>query len=143
MTRMFLPDINLWLALAFESHVHHAAAKGWFEGLASERCSFCRLTQQGFLRLATNPKAFGTEAVTLVEAWLMHDVLLGDPRIAFADEPPGVEPLWRGYTQRGSFSPNLWNDAYLAAFARAANFELITFDKGFSQYADVKCTILS
>jgi predicted nucleic acid-binding protein len=54
---MFLPDINLWLALAFESHVHHAAAKGWFEGLTSERCSFCRLTQQGFLRLVTNPKA--------------------------------------------------------------------------------------
>ena len=140
---MFLPDINLWLALAFESHVHHAAAKDWFEGLSGEGCAFCRLTQQGFLRLATNPKAFGTEAVTLAEAWLMYDALLGDPRISFADEPPGVEPLWRGYTQHRSFSPNLWNDAFLAAFARAADFELITFDKGFSRYADLKCTILS
>jgi toxin-antitoxin system PIN domain toxin len=126
---MFLPDINLWLALAFQSHVHHAVAKDWFEGLTSERCSFCRLTQQGFLRLATNPKAFGTEAVTLAEAWLMYDALLGDPRVSFADEPHGVETLWRGYTQHQSFSPNLWSDAYLAAFARAADYELITFNK--------------
>jgi toxin-antitoxin system PIN domain toxin len=140
---MFLPDINLWLALAFQSHVHHAVAKGWFENLSGEGCSFCRLTQQGFLRLATNPKAFGAEAVTLDQAWLMYDALLGDPRISFADEPPGVEPLWRGYTQHRSFSPNLWSDAFLAAFARAAGYELITFDKGFSRYADVKCTILS
>jgi predicted nucleic acid-binding protein len=55
---MFLPDINVWLALAFESHVHHEVAKGWLEGLSSEGCAFCRTTQQGFLRLATNPKAF-------------------------------------------------------------------------------------
>jgi uncharacterized protein len=73
----------------------------------------------------------------------MYDALLVDPRISFAGEPPGVELLWRGYTQHGSFSPNLWNDAYLAAFARAAGYELVTFDKGFSRYTDVKCTILS
>ena len=34
------------------------------------------------------------------------------------------------------------NDAFLAACARTANLELATFDKGFAQYADLKCTIL-
>jgi hypothetical protein len=90
---MFLPDINLWLTLAFESHVHHAAAHAWFEGSASAGCSFCRLTQQGFLRLATNPKAFDTEAVTLAGAWVLYDAFLDDPRISFAAEPAGLEPL--------------------------------------------------
>ena len=66
---MYLPDVNLWLALAFESHVNHARAKSWF-GAAL-------------------------------------------------------------------------NDAFLAAFAKTAGFELLTFDKGFAQYVDVKCTILS
>jgi toxin-antitoxin system PIN domain toxin len=140
---MFLPDINPWLALVFQSHVHHAVARDWFEGSSGERCSSCRLTQQGFLRLATNPKAFDTEAVTLADAWRMYDAFLDDPRISFAVEPDGVEPLWRGCTQHQSFSPKVWNDAFLAAFARAADDELITFDKGFSQYAQVKCTILS
>jgi len=140
---MFLPDVNLWLALAFESHVHHAVAKNWFEGLSSEGCSFCRLTQQGFLRLATNPKAFGAEAVTLPDAWRMYDAFLGDPRVSFSGEPAGVEPHWRSYTQSQSFSPKVWNDAFLAAFARAAGYELITFDKGFARYTNVTCTILS
>jgi uncharacterized protein len=45
---MFPHDVNLWLKLAFQSHIHHTAAKDWFEGLSSEECSFRRLTQQGF-----------------------------------------------------------------------------------------------
>jgi hypothetical protein len=43
---MLLPDVNVWLALTFDSHVHHPAAKTWFDGLADEVCFFCRLTQQ-------------------------------------------------------------------------------------------------
>ena len=101
------------------------------------------MTQQGFLRLATNPKAVGAAAVTLADAWIMYDALLGDPFVSFTDEPDGVESLWRGYTQHQSFSPKVWNDAYLAAFARAAGCELVTFDKGFSQYTHLKSTILS
>src|SRR5262249_13821708 len=101
------------------------------------------LTQQGFLRLATNPKAIEAEAVTLADAWRMYDAMLADPRISFTGEPEGIESLWRGYTQHQSFSPKVWNDAFLAAFAQAAGYELVTFDRGFSQYKQVKCTILS
>ena len=54
MKKTLLPDINVWLALTFDSHIHHAAAKAWFDPLSDEVCYFCRLTQQGFLRLATN-----------------------------------------------------------------------------------------
>src|SRR5271157_3342207 len=102
---MFLADINLWLALAFRSHIHHESGKNWFEGLSNDSCAFCRLTQQGFLRLATNPKAFGAEAVSMSDAWRMFDEFLGDPRVSFADEPANIEPRWRGYTQRRAFSP--------------------------------------
>jgi uncharacterized protein len=140
---MFLADINLWLALAFRSHIHHESGKNWFEGLPNDSCAFCRLTQQGFLRLATNPKAFGAEAVSMSDAWRMFDEFLGDPRVSFADEPANIEPLWRGYTQRRTFSPKVWSDAYLAAFALAAGLELVSFDKGFAQFQSLHCTILS
>ena len=36
MPRMLLPDVNVWLALAFDSHVHHPVAKQWFDGLSNE-----------------------------------------------------------------------------------------------------------
>jgi hypothetical protein len=101
------------------------------------------MTQQGFLRLATNPSVFQDEAVSLDQAWRMYDAILGDPRIEFLHEPTHVETYWRRHTQRRLHSPKVWNDAYLAAFAQAAALELVTFDKGFAQYKDVRCTILS
>ena len=140
---MLLLDINVWLSLAFDSHAHHPVGKQWFDGLSDQVCYFCRLTQQGFLRLATNPSVFGKNAVTLPDAWQKFDLFMSDPRVSLAEEPDGLESYWRGYTQRQSFSPKVWNDAFLAAFARAAGLELVTFDKGFAQYKNLSCIILS
>jgi toxin-antitoxin system PIN domain toxin len=101
------------------------------------------MTQQGFLRLATNPSVFGKHALSLTEAWQKYDLLQSDAYVSFVDEPPGIEPLWRVHTQTRMFSPKVWNDAYLAAFAQASSFELVTIDQGFSHYRNVRCKILS
>jgi toxin-antitoxin system PIN domain toxin len=140
---MHLPDVNIWLALAFASHKHHPSATTWFAAIGRADCAFCRLTQQAFLRLATTPRVLADAAVTLTDAWHMYDNLFSDPRVVFAEEPEGLESFWRGHTQRRSFSPKVWNDAYLAAFAQAADFEVVTFDGGFAQYKNVRCTILT
>jgi uncharacterized protein len=140
---MHLPDINVWLALTFDSHVHHPAAKTWFDALPDDAiCYFCRLTQIGFLRLATNRSVFGKHALSLQDAWQKYDSYMSDPRVAFAEEPADLEKHWRSFTQTRSFSPHVWNDAYLAAFALAGNLHLVTFDKAFGQYSGVNCTIL-
>jgi toxin-antitoxin system PIN domain toxin len=140
---IYLPDVNVWLAMSFRGHEHHAAAKKWFEQTPNRRCTFCRWTQQAFLRLASNPKALKDEAVSLIEAWRLYDALLLDPRVIYSEEPPELEKHWREYTRRRTFSPKVWSDAYLAAFVRGASLELATFDKGFTQYKNAKCTILS
>jgi toxin-antitoxin system PIN domain toxin len=140
---MHLLDVNVWLALAFDSHQHHQPAVAWFSAAQAESCCFCRVTQLGFLRLATTPRVMTDRALTLQEAWLAYDAFYNDPRVVFADEPEDLEPVWRTYTQHNMFSPKVWNDAYLAALAHAAGFELVTFDKGFAQYKNVNCTILS
>ena len=141
---MYLPDINVWLALAFLGHVHHRSARSWFDSLPENcRCFFCRFTQQGFLRLANNPRAFPQIAVTQPEAWRLYDTFLSNPRIEVAPEPPRLEAHWRQFTQLPQFSPQRWSDAYLVAFAQAAGFEVVTFDKGFAQYIDLRQTILS
>ena len=139
---MFLLDVNLWVALAFDKHVHHSVANNWFGGISDGNGSFCRMTQQGFLRLSTNPKVLGSDAVTLVDAWRLYDRFLSDPRVVFAPEPEGIELLWRGHTRARPFSPKVWNDAYLAAFAQAAGYGLVTFDRGFAQFAGLGCNIL-
>lgn len=97
----------------------------------------------GFLRLATNPKVLRGDAVSMAEAWRAFDELMSDERVVFAEEPVGIEAAWRDLTQRQTFSPNVWNDAYLAAFAQDADFQVITFDKGFAQYKNLRLTILT
>lgn len=87
---MYLLDINVWLAMAFRRHVSHAAAAAWFQA-APGPCLFCRLTQMGFLRLASNPSALGPAAVSMADAWRAYDALFSDPKVAFIDEPAGTE----------------------------------------------------
>jgi predicted nucleic acid-binding protein len=93
--------------------------------------------------LANNPRAFPQVAVTQADAWRLYDAFISNPRIQVAFEPPLLESLWRQSTQLPQFSPQRWSDAYLAAFAQAANFELVTFDKGFAQYRNLRQTVLS
>jgi predicted nucleic acid-binding protein len=100
------------------------------------------MTQQGFLRLASNVKVFPKDAVSLTDAWKLFDRILTDLRIGFAGEPAGIETQWRSYSQGGTFSPNVWNDAYLAAFAMSGGYELVSFDKGFARYAGLMHTRL-
>ncbi|HEX4412694.1 MAG TPA: TA system VapC family ribonuclease toxin [Lacipirellulaceae bacterium] len=140
---MLLPEVNVWLALTFDSHVHHPGAKHWFNALSTDVCLFCRLTQIGFLRLTTNSSVFGKDALTLDVAWQKYNLLLCDARVSYVDEPTGLKTFWRAHAQGRSFSPKVWTDAYLAAFAQAANLEVVSFDRGMAQYQNIRWSILS
>ena len=138
---MHLPDVNLWLALAFEAHIHHPRALRWFDQTTPDSCAFSRQSQSGFLRLATNPSVFKTEAASIPQAWSMFDQLLSDERVYFAPEPPGLEAVWRRYTEPHPYSHRVWSDAYLAAFAAIAGLTLVTFDQGFGKFSEVEVVI--
>ncbi len=51
---IYLPDVNVWIALAADKHIHHSVAKRWFTNIQADQVLFCRITQLGFLRLLTN-----------------------------------------------------------------------------------------
>jgi hypothetical protein len=89
-----LADVNVWVALAISRHIHHSDAVGWFDSL-SDRDSvyFCRVTQQGFLRLVTTTAALGTDAVSNDLAWDGYLRLRRDPRIHWIEEPEGLDEL--------------------------------------------------
>lgn len=137
-SRLFLfPDINVWVALSYDRHVHHAAALRWFGALApTSRLFFCRLTQLGLLRLLSAPAVMGPDqAKSQHEAWKAYDLWLDDPRIEFLDEPGGLESTFRGLTRSLQASPKDWADSYLAAFAQAARLTVVTFDRAFQSKA--------
>ena len=50
-----LLDVNVLLALAWPTHVHHAAAHRWFAENCGAGWATCPLTQLGFARLGMQP----------------------------------------------------------------------------------------
>jgi toxin-antitoxin system PIN domain toxin len=131
-TSFLFPDINVWIALTIERHVHHIRATRWFESIGGlGRLFFCRFTQLGLLRLLTLEAVMGqNEVMAQAEAWKTYDRWLQDERIGFLDEPAEIEPPFRALTQSGQAAPKDWADSYLAAFAMAAQLTLVTFDRG-------------
>jgi toxin-antitoxin system PIN domain toxin len=142
-----LCDSNVWLALALSRHVHHGTAREWLEAVElPASILFCRATQQTFLRLLTNASvlgAYGNPPLTNRQAWSAYEALLADDRIAFqADEPSGLEARWKEFAARGTASPKLWMDAYLAAFALAGRFRMVTTDAAFRQFGELDLMLL-
>jgi toxin-antitoxin system PIN domain toxin len=144
---MYLCDSNVWLALAISGHVNHAVARDWFDRVREPASVlFCRATQHSFLRLLTNAAVYRRHGLlprTNAEAWSVYREMLTDDRTSFRpDEPPDVERLWTVFSTRNTASPNLWMDAYLAAFARAASLQIVTADRGFRQFDGLKVHVL-
>lgn len=144
---MILPDINVWVALAIADHRHHAAAVEWFDTINTPRSvRFCRVTQQGLLRLVTRSsvmEAYSTPALTNEQAWQLYDELCSDDRVGppIAD-PRETEDRWRELSSRPSPSPQFWTDSYLAAFAISAGMTFVTIDKAFRQFTELDLHVI-
>jgi toxin-antitoxin system PIN domain toxin len=142
-----LCDSNIWLALALSKHSHHKAARKWLDTVeAPASVILCRATQQALLRLLTNATVlglYGNPPLTNREAWTAYEALLADDRIVFrADEPVELEPLWKSLALRKTASPKLWMDAYLAAFALAGGYRMVTTDAAFRQFQGLDLLVL-
>jgi toxin-antitoxin system PIN domain toxin len=139
-------DASVWMALAFESHPHHAEARRAFAAADSSRpIVFCRATQQAFLRLVTTTvvqKAYGSPAISNDEAWKKWELLMSLPQVTWLDEPEELETVWSQYARLRSSSPKVWMDGYLAAFARGHGVALVTLDKDFTRFGGLSVEYL-
>ena len=52
---IFLLDTNVLIALASETHVHHAKTQDWFARKGSRGWATCPITQARFVRIMSNP----------------------------------------------------------------------------------------
>jgi uncharacterized protein len=130
-TASLFPDINVWVALTYEGHVHHRIAAAWFATVKPDMSLvFCRLTQLGLLRLLTTEAVMGDEVMTQPQAWAAYDRWRDDARVELADEPPGIETRFRALTRVRRPATRDWADSYLAAFATVGQLTLVTFDRG-------------
>lgn len=141
-----LADVNVWLATLVQQHPHHESALGWWRRQVlpdGHEVLFCRVTQLGLLRLLSNATVMGASRRTPRQAWRDYDRLVAQGPVGYLAEPPHVARILRGHTLDEDASASLWTDAYLAAFAQAAEVSLATFDRGFSRFSGLRLHLLS
>jgi toxin-antitoxin system PIN domain toxin len=131
-------DVNVWIALVFESHPFHSAAESALtETSDASPAIFSRSTEQSFLRLLSTPKLltfYGVDTFTNRDALGVLRSLLTLSNIVEREEPHGTADLWHQWGGHDSASPKVWMDAYLAAFAIKGEYQMITLDRDFEVY---------
>jgi uncharacterized protein len=142
-TKSYLVDSNVWLALAYNRHEHHARAIRWFEEARTGEIYFCRITQLAFLRLLTNATIMGSDVRTDAEAWADYDELASDEQVSFVDDGSEVDVAMRGLTTTGRRSHRLWPDAYLGALSIVNGVKIVSFDSVFRSMPGVDAIVLT
>lgn len=123
-----LLDVNVLIALAWPNHVHHTAARAWFETRREEGWATCPLTEAGFVRVSCNP-AVVRHSVTPLDAIAVLQRLsrLGSHKFWPMDQsitrlPESIGIRLQGYRQI--------SDAVLLATAIQRRGQLATLDAG-------------
>lgn len=132
--RIDLPDVNVWLALTDDRHVHHQAARDYWNEQRADHIAFCRVTMLALLRLVTHPQVMSGAPFTPEEAWDIYLTYRNLPIIRFVNEADDLETILSSLTSDPKFPHRLWTDAYLAAFAISSGSRLVSFDADFERF---------
>jgi predicted nucleic acid-binding protein len=99
----------------------------------------------GLLATADNEVAHELHKATPLgnkAAWAVYEEAREDNRTGWAEEPRGLEPVWKKFSSDPRPSPNFWMDPYLAAFAIAGGYKLVTADQGFKQFKNLDLVLI-
>lgn len=121
-----LLDVNVLLALLDADHVDHATARAWLSAEIQRGWSSCALTQNGFVRVISQPRYPSpvppAEAIRrLRRATATEHHAFWDCRLSLLD-PQIVDPT-------RIHGPRAVTDAYLLALAAAHGGRFVTFDR--------------
>jgi len=139
----YLCDTNVFIALLLEGHPRHKECAAWFETVPQAgEVVMCRPVQLSVLRLLTTTavlERLNRPPLTNAQAWAVIEATIADERIRHdVDEPPGLDALWSKFALRKTASPKLWMDGFLAAWASASKWILVSTDDGFAQFKGVE-----
>ncbi|MEE9395843.1 MAG: TA system VapC family ribonuclease toxin [Methylococcales bacterium] len=123
-----LLDLNVLIALAWPSHIHHLPAHQWFAQEQKNGWATCPITQSGFVRLSSNPKVL-PEAVSPNEALqLLDQITRLSNHLFWQDSITLSEAII--FQQANIIGYRQVTDAYLLSLALHNKGHLTSFDKG-------------
>lgn len=129
-----LPDLNVWLALAWPNHSHHQQAVHYWEQQAAEQVLFCTVTALGLVRLVCQQKLMGPAVKSAAEASALLEAFCQQPGVSLAMPEPGSWEVFHQLLRGGSVPARLCTDAHLASLAMAHGWRLVSFDRDFERF---------
>jgi uncharacterized protein len=118
----YLLDVNALIAAIWTDHASHAVAESWIRGRA---LAACPLSELGFLRISTNPKALGA---TMPDARKLLADFSTKHHVRFI---PADLPALKSSARKSEEV----TDSYLADLAHTNGMKLATLDKDISHAA--------
>jgi uncharacterized protein len=123
---VFLLDVNVLIALAWDDHEHHTRAHAWFGALGNGSFATCNVTQIGFVRLSLNPSVVHCQ-IGISDVFEMLRSFTSHPNHTFCEDGALQTelPLWRGVT-----GYKLVTDTNLLLIAHRHGRKFVTLDDG-------------
>ena len=136
---MVIVDANVLLYAVDRASAHHERARSWMDtSLAgAEAVGLAWIALLAFIRIGTSPAILpqpmtGDEATGQVEAWL-------DAPAAVVAEPTARHgALLRGLLRETGTAGNLVTDAHLAALAIEHGADIVSYDRDFGRFPQVR-----
>lgn len=122
-----LLDINILIALFDAAHVHHKAAHTWMAQSRSQGWATCPITQNGCVRVISQPQYPGRLPVS--EALRRLSAAIGAKDHHFWSDSVSLCDGERFNPERTLSSKSL-TDVYLLGLAAENGGRLVTFDRG-------------
>jgi toxin-antitoxin system PIN domain toxin len=120
-------DVNVLIALLDQAHPHHNVALDWLTANIKHGWASCPITQNGCIRIMSQPSYPGSRAPTLIIERL-RDALNHAAHAFWPDDSSIVDPLVVDGTR--IHGARQITDTYLLALALKHGGRLVTFDAG-------------
>ena len=136
---MILPDVNVLVYAARDDTPACARYRAWLEGalLGPEPVAITAPVIAGFLRVVTNPRIFAQPS-SLDDAMRFVDVVLAAPATVVPALSERLVGILAEVCRRAGATADRVPNAYLAAIALDLDAELVTADRGFARFADLR-----
>ena len=121
-----LLDVNVLIALLDAAHMHHRQAREWLEAHIDDGWASCPITQNGCLRILSQPAYPGAQPAAAVAA-LLAEAAATRWHEFWADELSLLEP--GAIDWRHVLGSRQLTDAYLLALAVRRGGRLVTLDR--------------
>ena len=129
-----LLDVNVLVALAWPTHVHHAEAIDWFSEHLPAPWATASVTQAGFVRVSSNRKALADARSPAEAAAVLRALTELDGHLLWTDDLDLVRTSEIAFSSLSGYRQV--TDTHLLALAVRHDGRLVTFDKAVASLSD-------